>query len=103
MGKDYEAILKARKAEIETNLEHIDQALSEYNEVGFSDAAIEHEDDEVIEAQMHTGQNEILAINAALQRIQDATFGICMTCKEAISEERLDIVPTAVKCRNCME
>lgn len=102
MPKNYKIILEARKAELESNLTHIDEALSEHNEVGFGDSAIEHEDDEVLEARGISGQNEILAINAALARLEDGSFGICISCDEAISDERLDIVPTAVKCKNCM-
>lgn len=102
MRKNYKPILEARKAELELNLVHIEEALSEHNEVGFSDSAIEHEDDEVLEAQGLSGQNEILAINAALARIEDGSFGICLSCDEPISQQRLDIVPTAVKCKNCM-
>lgn len=102
MSKNYKQVLEARKAELESNLLHIEEALSEHHEAGFSDSAIEREDDEVLEAQGTSGQNEIIAINAALTRIEDGTFGICMSCDEPISEERLDIVPTAVKCKNCM-
>lgn len=102
MTKNYKQVLEARKAELETNLTHIEEALSEHHEAGFSDSAIEHEDDEVLEAQGTSGQNEIIAIDAALARIEAGTFGICISCEEPISEERLDIVPTAVKCKNCM-
>lgn len=102
MTKKYKVILDARKAELESNLTHIEEALNEHNEAGFSDSAIEHEDDEVLEAQGISGQNEIIAIDAALARIEDGSFGICMNCDEPISKERLDIIPTAVKCKNCM-
>lgn len=102
MPKNYKLILEARKADLETNLTHIEEVLSQHNETGFSDGAIEHEDDEVLEAQGVSGQNEIIAINAALARLEDGTFGICISCDEPISDERLDIVPTAVKCKNCM-
>ncbi len=45
---------------------------------------------------------EEIETNAALGRIEAGTFGICVDCGEAISTERLDILPTAVKCRKCM-
>lgn len=102
MHRNYENILEARKVELGSNLTHIDEALNEHNEAGFADTAIEHEDDEVLEAQAMSGQNEIIAINAALARIEDGSFGICINCNASISKQRLDIVPTAVKCRHCM-
>lgn len=102
MPKNYKQVLEARKAELESNLTHIEEALSEHHESGFSDSAIEHENDEVLEAQGTSGQNEIIAIDAALVRVEDGSFGICMSCDEPISEQRLDIIPTAVKCKNCM-
>jgi len=103
MTNDYKTILEKRKTELAANLVHIDEILSVHNEVGFNDAAIEHEDDEVLEAQGLSGQNELIAISAALERIAKETFGICVVCEGPISKERLDIVPTAVKCRKCMD
>lgn len=98
----YKAILEARKSEIEEQLVEIEDRLEEPADPDFSDNAIEHEDDEVLEAQGLKGQKEILAISAALQRIENDEFGICVSCGEAISNERLDIIPYAIKCRNCM-
>lgn len=102
MSESYKEILEARKADLASNLAHIDKALSEHNEAGFSDSAIEHEDDEVLEAQGLSAQNEIIAIDAALARLDGGSFGICINCNEPISEQRLNVVPTAVKCKNCI-
>ena len=43
------------------------------------------------------------AIEAALQRISNGTFGNCLSCGEPISAERLTAVPFATKCRKCMQ
>ena len=40
-------------------------------------------------------------IDAALRRIEDGTFGICETCGEPISEERLEAIPYATQCIDC--
>lgn len=40
-------------------------------------------------------REELLAINAALQRIADGTYGICEVCGEPIPEARLRAMPTA--------
>ena len=41
------------------------------------------------------------AIDAALKRIEEGTFGACVNCGEAISEERLAALPWATMCIDC--
>jgi len=40
-------------------------------------------------------------LNKALERIRNSTYGICTTCNELISIERLKAVPTATTCVSC--
>ena len=40
-------------------------------------------------------------VNAALARIDAGTFGLCETCKRAISRTRLDAVPYSRQCIRC--
>ncbi len=40
-------------------------------------------------------------IEAAYQRIEDGSFGICRSCQKAISKERLEAVPTTTICFDC--
>ena len=42
-------------------------------------------------------------VNAALQRIHDGEFGICVECEEPISPKRLAAVPWATYCLHCQE
>lgn len=41
--------------------------------------------------------------DAALQRIQDGTYGICVECGHPISPKRLAAVPAAATCIRCQE
>ena len=41
------------------------------------------------------------AIDGALRRIDEGTFGVCETCGQAISEERLEAIPYATQCIDC--
>ena len=41
------------------------------------------------------------AIEAALGRLDDGTYGICPDCGEAIGEDRLQAVPWAPRCLRC--
>jgi RNA polymerase-binding protein DksA len=42
-------------------------------------------------------------INAALLRIQDDSYGMCLSCNEQIPEERLQAYPTAIRCLPCQQ
>ncbi|TFD57201.1 molecular chaperone DnaK [Cryobacterium suzukii] len=46
---------------------------------------------------------ELAAIDRALQRIVDGTFGLCVHCGERIPEGRLEIKPAADLCMMCAE
>jgi RNA polymerase-binding protein DksA len=37
-------------------------------------------------------------INAALQRVEDGTYGTCVVCGKPIGDERLEAVPYATLC-----
>jgi DnaK suppressor protein len=43
------------------------------------------------------------AVKAALRRIRDGSFGVCIVCETAISPRRLDAVPWAPCCIRCQE
>ena len=42
-------------------------------------------------------------VDAALKRIDDGEFGICLECEEPISPKRLAAVPWATYCLQCQE
>ncbi|MEZ5809872.1 MAG: TraR/DksA family transcriptional regulator [Rhizobiaceae bacterium] len=87
--RDY---LVARLTRIE---DHLDNAPNP----DWEEAAQEAENDEVMEDLGLAGQEEIRAIDAALARIADGTYGKCVTCGEPISEERLDLLPYTPFCK----
>ena len=43
----------------------------------------------------------LAAIDAALVRIDDGTFGVCKSCAEPINEERLEALPHTTQCIEC--
>ena len=43
----------------------------------------------------------ILKIDEALERIEDGTFGICESCGDDISDERLQARPVTTLCIDC--
>lgn len=42
-------------------------------------------------------------IDEALRKLDEGTYGICEDCGEAISEQRLKILPFAIYCTDCQE
>jgi RNA polymerase-binding protein DksA len=44
---------------------------------------------------------EIREIEAALQRLRDGVYGVCVDCGEAIGAARLAAYPTAARCVAC--
>jgi DnaK suppressor protein len=45
----------------------------------------------------------LLKIDEALRKLQEGTYGKCEDCGEEISEERLNVLPFAIYCRDCQE
>ena len=46
---------------------------------------------------------EIVAIDAALNRVDAATFGVCIDCGVTIAPARLDASPQVTRCVPCQE
>ena len=42
-----------------------------------------------------------LQLDAALQRLDEGTYGLCEDCLQSINEKRLEAVPFAVRCIEC--
>jgi RNA polymerase-binding protein DksA len=46
-------------------------------------------------------EHVLTAINDALRRIEDGSFGTCGRCGKPIAEERLEAIPYANRCIDC--
>lgn len=44
---------------------------------------------------------KLTALDDALMRVGNGTYGICALCQKPIEEERLNIMPTATFCLSC--
>lgn len=95
------AQLEARLQELKARLRRIEHDLDQPVSEDFSEAAVEREEEEVLEDLGTAGLNEIRMIEAALDRVTQGTYGICVTCGDPIGEERLDVLPQTPKCRTC--
>lgn len=58
---------------------------------------------EVVSALETEAVEELATIEAAMQRLEDGSYGTCITCGEDISEKRLIVLPESLKCVDCAE
>lgn len=94
-------VLQAQLAVLNTRLQSIERDLEAEPDRDWEDAAIEREDDEVLEETGLVSQRELRQIEAALHRIEAGDYGICLRCGVAISEARLDVLPHTAFCKDC--
>ena len=95
--------LLARLSELDTRLHQIESELDSPHSKDWEELAVEREGDEVLERLGSTGQAEIRRIRAALQRLRDGEYGICVQCGEQIDEARLDVLPDTPMCSGCAQ
>jgi RNA polymerase-binding transcription factor DksA len=77
-----------REAHAPTSIEH-------------PDAATGHESDDVLLAIEKSAYGEIARIEAALNRMEDDTFGLCEECGREIEASRFVPDPCATHCMQC--
>ncbi|WP_430334794.1 TraR/DksA family transcriptional regulator [Rhodococcus sp. ACT016] len=54
-----------------------------------------------VTALLADARREVEELDAALRRVEDGTYGICMYCGNSIAEARLDALPAARTCIEC--
>jgi RNA polymerase-binding protein DksA len=58
--------------------------------------------DRELDATLEGNEERLLqAIDSALQRIENGTYGICQTCGQPIGAERLEALPWTTQCIDC--
>jgi RNA polymerase-binding transcription factor DksA len=96
------AELEARLAALQADVETIeDQLEAPAANESAEDQAKEREDDEVLEDLGAARVREIRMIDAALQRIEDGSYGTCTNCGNPIEPKRLDLLPETPLCATC--
>jgi DnaK suppressor protein len=102
---------QALRKQLETRLEEIERRLhriernrrreSNALDPDWQEQATVRQNDEVLDGLEEEEKRQIAAIQAALKRMQDGTYGDCVTCGEAIARARLQALPYAVQCITC--
>jgi RNA polymerase-binding transcription factor DksA len=100
-SEERKAALTKRLAELTHRVSRIENDLGQPVSEDLEEQATEREDDEMLEDLGAAGAREIRMIEAALDRIESGSYGICARCGDPISEERLDVLPQTPLCRDC--
>ena len=98
----YKAVLLAKRAELSKGLQNREDiaiqktpdAIDEVQLAGERELAIRNLDRE---------SNLLKNVRAALARIEDGSYGICLHCEEEIKPKRLEAVPWTPYCIRCQE
>jgi DnaK suppressor protein len=61
------------------------------------------QNDEVIDSLDDMERQQLMQIEAALTRIDNQTYGQCLSCGNQIEEKRLMAMPFASQCMECLE
>lgn len=101
--------LEAKRAELESNMAGLNQAQPEpEGAIELDDGPRDLEDRSIDvdetqrEKEILNNEQDLLAqVNAALQRIEQGTYGICDNCGQPINEKRLEALPWASLCLKC--
>lgn len=91
--------LDDRLQHITDDVKHVDSPISQ----DFAEQATDVENDEVLDALGNSTRTEIEKIKHAILRIDDGTYGICLSCGQPIKKERLKVIPFSSQCIHCAE
>lgn len=84
-----------------------DSALKESGEARMSihmaDAGTDNFDQEFTLSLLASEGDTLGLIESALQRAEDGTFGLCVTCEHSIPKARLNALPYTPHCVKCAE
>lgn len=98
-------VLKERER-ILRGLSNVQEDLEETSEetlIEEIDKAFSSEGRELLSSFIDRHTEGLEAVNQALERIKEGTYGICVRCGKEISEERLEAIPTASLCLSCQQ
>lgn len=95
--------LEERLSALQARLANIKQDVTKSHSGDSAEQAQERENDEVVDAIGNETRLSIRVIQAALERIEDGSYGACDTCGEDIGQARLRAIPEATRCLNCAE
>jgi DnaK suppressor protein len=97
--------LRKRRADLEAELDRLTEPPVEGASVGFGkrvgDGTTEAVERLSTTATARSISASIKAIDGALMKLKNGTYGVCNSCGQPIGEERLEALPAASVCVRC--
>jgi DnaK suppressor protein len=100
--KKYKAALEAKRAELARGLSKRDEIAIEKTADALDEVQFATERELAIR-NLDRESGLLRAVRAALARMEEGAYGICIHCEEEIKPRRLEAVPWAAYCVNCQE
>jgi RNA polymerase-binding transcription factor DksA len=112
--KKFKQILEAEKARLEEHIRRLedrtsgrdpmnrDVAARDFDELG-GDAALDTAERGQVAAIGENLRDILAAVNTALEKIEQGTYGLCDRCHKNIPKARLEFLPYATMCAKCRE
>ena len=94
--------LKSRLETLNQRIGEIEGDLRTAPSANWEEQATETQGDQVLEGVEGSALIEAQQVHAALTRIDDGTYGECATCGKAIGAKRLQALPYATQCMDCV-
>lgn len=102
------ATLRARQAELLARLADVQRATldlangrEEREATDFKEGAELAERDRLGDAQAERDHAELVEVRAAIARLYDGDYGVCVACADPIDQQRLQARPSAIRCTAC--
>lgn len=95
--------LKKLKKELKIRIKSIKNSLTSARSKDWEEAAVEAENDEVLEGIYSESAAELLQVRFALKRIKSGEYAECAECAEDINKKRLKIMPFTTLCIKCAQ
>lgn len=109
-SKQRKAQLLALRDRLTGTIKHVEEAALEDvqkgGEISGYHTHLADADEEGLDKEIAIAANEggiLEAVEDALQRIEDGTYGVCEDCGESIPTERLDAIPYTPYCVRCAQ
>ena len=102
-ANDRRTKLQHERQKIQERIDHIQRDEQLETASGQTDTAHEWENADVRDGLLTAAEQELRQIDAALQRFDRGTYGLCKVCGEPIVEKRLDALPFATRCIECAD
>jgi len=100
---DFKILLEQEKKRLIELLERTHRHLIKDEPISadFAEQANETNNDQVVEALDFEARQEVAQIKRALKRIENGSFGTCVSCDEDIQSKRLEAIPYVANCIAC--